>query len=139
MNRWLAWRKGSYAAAVRSRQQGIVDQDYITHSGDTGYVVGQRLVICEANVLAISDRGNSWETDDCLHSTPLVPARLGALTRPLLAKGLPDHDQRSDELHYLSRDVDVVGNLIHVVPSLPISRHTSTPRRGGFCERRAAG
>ena len=30
--------------------QGIVDQDYITHSGDTSHRVGQRLVIGESTV-----------------------------------------------------------------------------------------
>ncbi len=38
-----------------AHQQGIVDQDYITRSGDKTYVVGQRLVIREAAVREFAD------------------------------------------------------------------------------------
>ncbi len=38
-----------------SHQQGIVDQDYITRSGDHGYAIGQRLVIREPEVLEFAD------------------------------------------------------------------------------------
>lgn len=38
-----------------AHQQGIVDADYITRSGDTAYAVGQRLVIKDAHVLEFAD------------------------------------------------------------------------------------
>lgn len=38
-----------------AHQQGIVDVDYITRSGDTSYAVGQRLVIRETSVLEFAD------------------------------------------------------------------------------------
>lgn len=36
-------------------QEGMVDQDYINRSGDTTYVVGQRLVIREQAILLFTD------------------------------------------------------------------------------------
>lgn len=38
-----------------SHQQGIVDQDYITRSGDQSYAIGQRLVVRESAVLDFAD------------------------------------------------------------------------------------
>jgi len=38
-----------------AHQQGIVDADYLTRSGDTTYAVGQRLIIRPANVLEFAD------------------------------------------------------------------------------------
>ena len=38
-----------------SHQQGIVDQDYITRSGDQSYAIGQRLVVREAAVRDFAD------------------------------------------------------------------------------------
>lgn len=38
-----------------AHQQGIVDADYLTRSGDTTYTVGQRLLIKPANVLEFAD------------------------------------------------------------------------------------
>ncbi len=40
---------------VLSHRQGIVDQAYITKSGDSGYAVGQRLVVRDADVLELVD------------------------------------------------------------------------------------
>ncbi|MDB5355232.1 MAG: hypothetical protein JWN24_1685 [Phycisphaerales bacterium] len=39
---------------VFSHRQGIVDQPYISRSGDTGYAVGQRLVVRDADVLELA-------------------------------------------------------------------------------------
>src|SRR5687768_14120166 len=36
-------------------QQGIVDARYLTHSGDTTYVIGQRLVVRAASVLRLAE------------------------------------------------------------------------------------
>lgn len=38
-----------------AHRQGIVDDEYISRSGDTAYAVGQRLVISEATVLEFAD------------------------------------------------------------------------------------
>jgi len=38
-----------------SHRDGIVDQEYISRSGDTTYAVGQRLVVQEASVLRLAD------------------------------------------------------------------------------------
>ncbi|WP_206615622.1 hypothetical protein, partial [Solirhodobacter olei] len=38
-----------------AHQQGIVDADYLTRSGDTTYAVGQRLLIKPASVLEFAD------------------------------------------------------------------------------------
>lgn len=38
-----------------AHREGMVDQDYINKSGDTGYSVGQRLVVKEAAVLRLAD------------------------------------------------------------------------------------
>jgi uncharacterized Zn finger protein (UPF0148 family) len=38
-----------------SHQQGIVDQDYITRSGDNSYAIGQRLIVREAAVSDFAD------------------------------------------------------------------------------------
>jgi hypothetical protein len=40
---------------VLSHRQGMVDQPYITKSGDTSYAVGQRLVVREGDVLELVD------------------------------------------------------------------------------------
>ena len=40
---------------VLAHQEGIVDELYLTRSGDPDYAVGQRLVICETDVLATAD------------------------------------------------------------------------------------
>ena len=40
---------------VLSHRQGIIDQPYITKSGDTGYAVGQRLVVRDRDVLELTD------------------------------------------------------------------------------------
>lgn len=38
-----------------AHQQGIVDNDYVTRSGDTTYEVGQRLLIKESAALKFAD------------------------------------------------------------------------------------
>jgi uncharacterized Zn finger protein (UPF0148 family) len=38
-----------------AHRNGIVDQEYITKSGDSTYAIGQRLVISETNVLRLAD------------------------------------------------------------------------------------
>lgn len=38
-----------------AHRNGIVDQEYITKSGDTKYSIGQRLVISETNVIRLAD------------------------------------------------------------------------------------
>jgi len=53
-----------------AHQQGIVDQDYINRSGDTDYILGQRLVIKKANALEFSELTEKLALSLLKHFTP---------------------------------------------------------------------
>jgi hypothetical protein len=58
-----------------AHQQGIVDADYITRSGDSSYAVGQRLVIREPSILEFADLVERLGKALMEHqSTPTIPA-----------------------------------------------------------------